>query len=185
MSKVRFGIKNAYYSKITESEGTITYATPKALKGAINLSLSPVGENAEIYADDILYFNENVNNGYDGTLELALISDDFKSDILGEIADSNGVIEENATASQHNFALLCEFTTDSGATKFAFYNCSASRSEIAGSTKTATKEFATETINLQIRPNADGIVQRHTNDTTDSTVVNNWYASVYQSTISA
>lgn len=184
MSKVKFGLKNAYYSKITTTENGITYATPKALKGAVSMSLAPAGESLEFFADNELYFGENVNNGYDGTLELALVSDDFKADILGETKNSDGVVEENATASQNNFALLCELTTDNGATKYAFYNCMASRVDIAGSTKTATKEVQTETLNLTIRPNADGIVQRHTTDDTSSSVVNAWYDAVYQPTAS-
>lgn len=184
MAKVKFGLKNAYYAKITESEGTITYGTPKALKGAVSMSLSPAGEALQFYADDSLYFGENVNNGYDGTLELALIPDDFKADCLGEVTNADGVIEENATAVQSNFALMCEFATDDGAKKFCFYNCLASRSDIAGSTKTETKEVQTETLNLTIRPNADGVVQRHTTDDTDDDVVAAWYTAVYEPTAS-
>lgn len=184
MSKVKFGLKNAYYSKITESEGTVTYGTPKALKGAVSMSLSPVGESVEFYADDSLYYGENVNNGYDGTLELGLIPEDFKKDILGEVVNEDGVVEENATAVQNSFALLCEFTLDDGARKFAFYNCRASRSDIASSTKTATKEVTTETLNLTIRPDANGIVERYTLPTTDTDVTNAWYDAVYQPTAS-
>ena len=185
MSKVKFGLKNAFYSKITESEGVISYATPKALKGAVSMSLAPTGESLEFYADNEMYFGENVNNGYDGTLELALVPDDFRADILGEIANADGVIEESATAVQSSFALLCELTTDDGATKFAFYNCRASRVNIDGATKTATKEVKTETLNLTIRPDANGIVQRHTGVGTDDDVVAAWYNEVYQPTISA
>ena len=46
-NKVHFGIKNAYYSKITKAvvEGvqTITYGTPKALPGSVSLSLDYSG----------------------------------------------------------------------------------------------------------------------------------------------
>ena len=171
MAKVKFGLKNAYYSKITESEGVVTYATPKALKGAVSMSLAPVGESLEFYADNEMYFGENVNNGYDGTLELALIPEDFKQDILGEVVNDDGVAEENATATQNSFALLVEFTLDDGERKFAFYNCKASRVDIASSTKTATKEVNTETLNLTIRPDANGIVDRYTLPTTGADVV--------------
>lgn len=182
MSKFKYGLKNAYYSKITETDGVITYGTPKALKGAVSVSLSPVGESIEAYADDSLYYGEEVNNGYDGTLELYLISEDFKKDILGETANEDGVAEENAVATQNSFALLFETTLDDGARKFAFYNCRASRPNIESSTKTATKELGTETLNLMCRPAQDGVVKRYTLPTTDTSIVSAWYDAVYQPT---
>ncbi|MCQ2911886.1 MAG: phage tail protein, partial [Clostridia bacterium] len=90
MEKVKFGLKNCYYAKITESG----YATPVRLPGAVSLTLSPVGETSEFYADDALYFGEKVNNGYDGSLELALIPESFRKDCLGEVLDSNNVLKE-------------------------------------------------------------------------------------------
>lgn len=184
-SKIKFGFKNAFYAKITESDGVISYGTPKALKGAVSMSLSPAGESLDFYADDMLYFGEEVNDGYDGTLELALIPEDFRADILGETVNADGVYEESATAVQGSFALLCECATDQKGRKFAFYNCRASRTDIAGSTKTASKEVQTETLNLKIRPDANGIVQRHTGDDTTDAVLEAWYTAVYQPTVSA
>jgi phi13 family phage major tail protein len=66
MPKVKFGFKNAYYSKLINTEGVISYATPKKLAGAVSMTLSPVGEDVEFYADDSLYFSDITNNGYDG-----------------------------------------------------------------------------------------------------------------------
>ncbi len=173
--KVKFGLKNCYYAKVTESG----YDTPVQLPGAVNLTLSPVGDDSEFYADDSLYFGEKVNNGYDGSLELALIPESFKKDILGEVLDSNNVLKEDATASQSNFALLFETTTDDGARKFVLYNCIASRPNIEASTKSATKEVKTETIDLTIRPNSDGVVKMKTTATTPAAVVSGWYSQVY------
>lgn len=179
MPKVKFGFKNAYYAKITETEGTITYGTPVKLNGAVSTSLAPAGESAEFYADDGLYFSDNSNNGYDGTLELALVPDDFKTDILGETLDTNQVLVENATGVSNPFVLLCEFTTDNGAKKFAFYNCMASRPELAATTKGETKEISTETLNLKIRPNKDGLVKVSTTAETSAETVSKWYTEVY------
>ena len=183
MPKVKFGFKCAYYSKITIGElGAVTYGTPIKLKGAVSMSLSPAGNEVEFYAEDGLYYSDSANNGYNGTLELALIQDDFLKDILGEVEDSNKVLQENVTVSASPFALLCEFTTDDGAKKFCFYNCTASRPELASKTKGESKEVQTETLNLKIRPNADGIVKASTKSDTTASVINNWYSSVYQPT---
>ena len=55
-NKVRFGLKNAYYAKVTfNDEGEPQYATPKRLPGAVSLSISPEGELEKFYADDIVY----------------------------------------------------------------------------------------------------------------------------------
>lgn len=181
MSKVKFGFKCAYYSKLTVTEdGTITYAVPKKLNGAVSMSLSPAGNEVEFHAEDGLYYSDSANNGYDGTLELALVQDDFLKDILGEIEDANKVLQENAITSTSPFALLCEFTTDDGAKKFCFYNCTASRPELASKTKGESKEVQTESISLKIRPNGDGLVKVATKTDTPVEVINNWYKSVYE-----
>ena len=184
-NKVKFGFKNCYYAPITVGEGgAITYGSPVALKGAVSMSLSPSGETTEFYADDGVYFSDVNNNGYEGTLELALVPDDFKVACLGAIADSNGVLVENSTAVNTPFALLCEFTGDEQARRFAFYNCLASRPDLASTTKGESIEVQSETLNLTIRPTADGIVKAETKADTDETTYEGWYSAVYESTAS-
>lgn len=180
--KVKFGFKNCYYATVTESGGSYTYGTPVQLKGAVSISLSPSGDNTEFYADDSLYWSDENNNGYEGTLELALVPDDFAIACLGVTKDTNNVLTENATSTTSPFALLCEFTNDDGATKFAFYNCHATRTDINGTTKGENKEVQTETLNITIRPRADGLVKNKTSDTTTSGVLEGWYTAVYEGT---
>lgn len=181
--KVKFGFKNCYYATVTENGGgSYTYGTPVQLKGAVSISLSPSGDNTEFYADDSLYWSDENNNGYEGTLELALVPDDFAIACLGVTKDTNNVLTENATSTTSPFALLCEFTNDDGATKFAFYNCHATRTDINGTTKGENKEVQTETLNITIRPRADGLVKNKTSDTTTSGVLEGWYTAVYEGT---
>ena len=117
--KVKFGFKNLYYAPILEDG----FGTPKHIPGAVSMTLSKSGEDVDFFADDTDYFRESVNNGYEGTLEVALIPDDFKIDCLGYSIDSNGVLVENANGVQKPFAMLCETTNDDGATRLAFLNC--------------------------------------------------------------
>lgn len=185
MNKVKFGFKNCFYAPITVGAGgSISYGTPVALKGAVSMSLSASGDTTEFYADDSLYFSDVNNNGYEGTLELALIPDDFKIACLGATKDSNNVLVEGSAAVNTPFALLCEFTGDDKERKFVFYNCLASRPDVASSTKNAAIEVKTETLNLKIRPNASGVVKAETSDTTSSEIVAAWYNSVYETTAS-
>jgi len=179
-NKVKFGFKNCYYATITEGTGgAITYGTPVQLKGAVSMSLSPSGETTEFYADDGLYFSDVNNNGYEGTLELALVPDDFKIACLGATKNTDNVLIENSTTVNSPFALLCEFTGDEKARKFVFYNCMASRPDVASTTKGESIEVQTETLNLTIRPNADGVVKAETSEQTQSTVLDGWYTTVY------
>lgn len=178
-NKVKFGFKNCYYATITESDNVITYGTPVALKGAVSMSLSPSGETTEFYADDSLYFSDVNNNGYEGTLELALVPDDFKVACLGATKDANDVLVEDSTKINAPFALLCEFTGDDKERKFVFYHCVASRPDLAGATKGESIEVQTETLNLTIRPTADGIVKAETSETTPTATLEGWYSAVY------
>lgn len=178
-NKVKFGFKNCYYATITESGGGVTYGTPVKLDGAVSMSLAPSGDTTEFYADDSLYFSDVNNNGYEGTLELAKVPDDFKIACLGATKDTNNVLVENSSTVNSPFALLCEFTGDEKARKFVFYRCVASRPDLNATTKGENIDIQTETLNLTIRPTADGIVKAETSETTTSGVAEAWYNSVY------
>lgn len=150
MAKVKFGLKNCYYAKATiKEDGTATYADPKRLPGAVALNMDPSGETSPFYADDIVYYTAPGSTGYTGTLELALIPDEFYADCLGQdTTTEEGVVIEDDSAQAASFALLFEFTTDEKAQKHVMYNCTATRPSISGQTKGQTTEVKTETINI-------------------------------------
>lgn len=189
-AKVKFGLKNAYYAVATidSATGAASYGTPKRLPGAVSISLEPSGENTPFYADDVAYFVTGGNTGYTGELELALITDDFRKDCLGEDQTTEaGVSIELGSASPTSFALLFEFTTDDKAQRHVFYNCTATRPTIAGTTKGETTEVSTETITVTATPvyNAaveDNIVKAKANST--ATPYDTWYTNVWQPTSS-
>lgn len=180
-NKVKFGFKNAYYAVLT-NDG---YATPVKIDGAVSMSLSPSGDTTEFYADDGLYFSDENNNGYEGTIEFALIPDTFKTACLGMVKDSNGVIEETSNAVNTPFALLCEFTGDEKSRRFVFYHCVATRPDLGATTKGESVEVQTETLNITIRPNTDGIVKCETSEDTSTSVYEGWYSDVYTALASA
>jgi phi13 family phage major tail protein len=175
-NKVKYGLKNVYYSILTEGSPD-SYATPVAIPGAVNLSLSPVGDNTVFTADDSEYFVAQGNNGYDGTLEIAELPDAFRTGVMGEVEDSKKVLFEKNTATPVPFALLFEFTGDAHAIKHVLYKCRATRANVEGSA-TVNKEIKTTTLNLSARPNSAGYVKANTKSDTDSTVNTNWYTAV-------
>ena len=155
-NKVKYGLKNVYYSVITLTNNVPIYGTPVHIPGAVNLTLSPVGEKVKFAADDMEdYFAENVNNGYDGSLEMALIPDSFRTDVLGDTIDNNGALIENANATVKRFALMYEFDGDAKKTRHVMYNVLASRPNIEGTTRSNTKEPKSETLEVEARPAAD------------------------------
>jgi len=154
-NKVKFGLKNVHYAVVTEAGGEVEYGTPKRIPGAVNLTLDAAGESVQFYADDMVYYEENTNDGYTGSLEMALIPDDFRKDVLGEIEDTNGALIENKDAKAKHFALMFEFDGDAKKTRHVLYYVLASRPSVSGSTRTNTKEPQTETLNITARPAPD------------------------------
>lgn len=179
-NKVKFNICNVHYAPITiGTDGTVTFATPVAMPGAVSLSLDPNGEPESFYADGIEYYTINNNMGYDGDLELAMIPESFRTDILKETADSNKVLVEDANSETGAFALLFEFDGDVKKIRHVLYNCSASRPKIESKTNEESREVQTETLSVKARPLASGYVKAKTGDSTTDATYNDWYKAVY------
>ena len=183
-NKVKYNLKNVHAAKLTKTVAdgvtSFTYATPKAIPGAVSISLDAEGESSPFYADGIVYFRSSTNNGYSGDLEIALIPEWFRTEILQEALDAKGVLVENSKVTESvKFALLFEFDGDVNAIRHVHYNCSASRPSIASETKEDTIEPGTETLSVTADPRSDGLVKARTGDTTDQTAYADWYKNVY------
>ena len=183
-NKVKYNLKNVHAAKLTtevvEGVTVYTYATPQAIPGAVSLSLDAEGDSSPFYADGIVYFRSYANNGYSGDLEIALIPEWFRTEILKEALDANGVLVEKSDNSENvKFALLFEFDGDERAIRHVLYNCAASRPSIESKTKEESIEPGTETLNLTADPRADGLVKSRTGDTTSTETYAGWYESVY------
>ena len=185
-NKIKYGLRNVYYAKITtvSTAGEPTYGTPTHIPGAVNLSLSASGEGSDFHADDSVYFHSESNNGYSGTLEMALLTDDFKKDCLGELSNTAGAKFEKADAPTAEFALMFEFQGDANATRHLLYRCTASRPDVAGATKEASITPQTETLNLTAMPRLDNAYVKARVEATATTVYNNWFTTVYTGTAS-
>ena len=92
--KVLFNLKNAHYAKhkVTGEDGTITFDTPVAIPGSVSLSLDAEGEVTKFYADGIVYYVCQSNNGYSGDFEVAMFPEQMMLDIWGMTKSKNGLI---------------------------------------------------------------------------------------------
>ena len=179
-NKVKFNICNVHYAlqKIDE-DGTVSFETPVARPGAVSLSLDANGEPSNFYADGYAYYTISNNMGYEGDLELAMVPESFRTDVLKEELDSKKVLLENANAETANFALLFEFDGDIRKIRHVLYNCSAARPTIESQTNEDEIEVQTETLSITASPLASGYVKAKTGDETDEETYNGWYTNVY------
>mgnify|MGYP001638053211 CR=1 FL=1 len=185
-NKVKFNICNVHYALLaTDTDGNISYGTPVAMPGAVSLSLDPNGEPSNFYADGYAYYTISNNMGYEGDLELAMVPESFRTDVLKESLDENNVLLENANAETENFALLFEFDGDVRKIRHVLYNCSAARPTIESQTNEDEIEVQTETLSITASPLASGYVKAKTGDDTTDTVYQGWYESVYLPTEAA
>lgn len=117
-------------------------------------------------------------------MELALIPDAFRTDILGETLDAKGMYVERSNDSQHEFALLFQFEGDDKATRHAMYRCVANRPSVSGTTKEASIEPQTETITITAMPRiSDEVVKArcpYTASTSSSYYT--WFSAVVEPT---
>ena len=185
-NKIKYNLKNVHAAVLTKtlSDGvySYSYATPQAIPGAVSLSLDAEGEASPFYADGIVYFRTMSNNGYSGDLEIALVPEWFRIEVLKEVMDNNGVlIERNDDIEPVYFALLFEFDGDKNAIRHVMYNCMVStRPTLESSTKEDNIEPGTETLSISADPHEDGLIKARSGDTINETVYASWYQHVYE-----
>lgn len=191
-NKVKFGLSNVHIAKITygtDANGnpTVTYGSPFALLGAVNLTLDAEGDSADFYADNTKYFSASANNGYSGSLEVAMINDTFRTTILGETADTKGAMIENKDDTISDFALGFQIEGDSKNRRFWFYSVSANRPSTSSQTIESSKEPVTDTLDITATARiTDGNVKVFMEESASNTTqYNNFFDAVYEKITSA
>lgn len=186
-NKIRYGLCNVYYAKLIDDN---TYDTPISLPGAISISLKKSGNDQPIYADNVLFYDLRSNNGYTGDLEMSVIPDSFKIDILGEEIDDNGVQSENTENQGSLFALLFEFSGDQLHKRHVFYRVHADRPDIASSTTNEKTKVESEKLSISCYASAgsgflkDRVKASVDNSTEHVAIYNAWFDKVYDGTVS-
>lgn len=150
-----------------------------AIPGAVSISFEQQGELTPFWADGIKYYVSASNGGYEGDLEVAMIPDQFRKDVLGEVEDKNKVLFENANVNAVEFALGFQIDGDKIPTLFWFYNCTATRPSVESSTTEDTKEPTTDTLTVSCASTEDGTVRAKTTPDSYEQVKDTWFTEVY------
>lgn len=185
-NKVEFGLRNCYYAVVTVDEsGKITYGAPKKLPGAVSITFDKSGDLIRFKADDIDYYTNANNQGYEGTLTLARVPEDFRTEVLKEKKTEKGVLIENSDAQTANIALMFEFQGDVKATRHLLYYCSANRPSVGSTTKDSGDPNTTELAIVASPRPSDNLVKASTSVGVDEETYNSWYTKVYEEAVAA
>lgn len=180
-NKVEFGLRNCYYAVVTVDEsGKITYGAPKKLPGAVSITFDKSGDLIRFKADDIDYYTNANNQGYEGTLTLARVPEDFRTEVLKEKKTEKGVLIENSDAQTANIALMFEFQGDVKATRHLLYYCSVNRPSVGSTTKDSGDPNTTELAMVASPRPSDNLVKASTSAGVDVETYNSWYTKVYE-----
>lgn len=180
-NRVQFSLKNVHYAPITTGEnGEVTFETPIPIPGAVSLTLDRQGSEVKFIADGVVYYASYTNEGYSGTLTIALIPESFRKTILREVEDeTDHVLVEYMDVETRPFALLFEIEGDQKASRRVLYYCTVG---VPGEDADgqAQKTPKTEAMSITAASLADGRTRARTMFDTPDDVFNNWFKSVWQ-----
>lgn len=178
-NRVQYGLTNVHYALITrEEDGTYKYETPKRLPGAVTLEANPTGDSNNFHADNGVYFARTANTGYEGTLTVAMITPEFRTDVLGEKLVKGGLLE-SSDARPKDVGLLFEIDGDEEATRFVFFDVSISRPSQSANTVAESIEIEGQELSFTAKPRLnDKAIRWNTGEATTKDEYDNFFKQV-------
>lgn len=183
-NKVKFGLKRVAFAIATIAEdGSATYGEPITFPGARTLSMEPQGAGEPWHADDGVYYFSSAPASRQGDLEMARIIDAFKRQVLGYIADANGILLEDMNPAEVHFALMFETMNDKRPRRYVLYNCMATAPTVGSATNEGSKEPQTETstitsTGIYVPSQGKWFDHGETTPNTDMETYANWFNTV-------
>ena len=158
-NKVEFGISQLHVGTYTvDDQGVATLGTPYHQAGAVSFSPEESQENSTFYADNISYWSGYSGGTIEGDLEVAMFSDEFKTQFLGYKALTNGGLANVKGVNKPDVAIFFQIEGDSESRRVALYNCSLGAINREYNTIEENKEPTTETLGVTcIGDNATGV----------------------------
>ena len=158
-NKVEFGISQLHVGTYTVGEGgTVTLGTPYHQPGAVSFSPEEQSESNTFYADNIPYWSGFSGGTFEGDLEVAKFSDEFKTQFLGYRALTNGGLANVKNAIKPSVYIAFQVEGDAESRRVIFYNCALGVITREFATIEDNKEPATETLSVTCTgDNATGV----------------------------
>ena len=158
-NKVEFGISQLHVGTYTVGEGgTVTLGTPYHQHGAVSFSPEEHSESNTFYADNIPYWSGFSGGTFEGDLEVAKFSDEFKTQFLGYRALKNGGLANVKNAIKPSVYIAFQVEGDAESRRVIFYNCALGVITREFSTIEDNKEPATEKLSVTCTgDNATGV----------------------------
>ena len=123
-NKVEFGISTLHVGTYYVSDqGVVSLGTPYHLPGARNFSPEQESNDNTFYADDMPYWAEYTEGAFSGDLEVALFTDEFKTQFLGYRALADGGLANVKNATKPNVYIAFDIKGDKEGRRAIFYNC--------------------------------------------------------------
>lgn len=186
-NKVRFGLKNVYYALLTEAADSNTnnvFGTPKAVPGAVSMTMDSNGTDGTFYADNVAYYKTFANNGYTGSLEMARITDEMLEDVWGMTVE-NGILTEKNNVQPKPFALMFQISGDKNEELYVLYRVvpttkpSMGSETVAEQVEPGTQTFDFEALPLVTGPSYQaGKVFGRTVESTSTAIRTAWFTDV-------
>lgn len=152
--KVMFNIKKAQAFPITSlgTNGVPTYGTTKLMMpGMVSISLDVEGSSEPFYADGIVYYTASASTSYTGTIENALLQDEFLTTIFKYFKDSNDNLVETDETPQE-FGMQFAVDSDDGEVYFTLFRVSAQRPNHNFQTKEDSANINPQSFDITIMP---------------------------------
>lgn len=177
MNKVKYNIHDVHYAPITVgADGEFTYGNPVKLPGAVSISLEPSdGDNEIFYADGEEYYVQSSANGYEGDLEMAMITDEFRKAVYGEIEDEDHNLWEGVNDEPKKIALGFVIDGSEASTFFWFLNCSATKPSVEAETNEENKTIGTDTVTIKCSPDKASHIRVKSTPQSDTS---DWFGAV-------
>lgn len=158
-NKVEFGISELHVGTYTvDDQGAVTLGTPYHQPGAVSFSPEEQAENNIFYADNIAYWSGYSGGTFEGDLEVAKFSDEFKTQFLGYKALTNGGLANVKNVIKPNVYVAFQVEGDAESRRVILYNCSLGVINREFKTIEENKEPTTETLGVTCTgDNATGV----------------------------
>lgn len=149
-NKVEFGISNLHVCTYEVNNGTVTLGTPLAVPGAVTLTLEPQGDDNTFYADNTAYWSQYSDNGFSGSVTVAMFPDEFKKQFLGYIDLDDGGVAQIKGATKPSVCLMFQSEGDAEQRRGILYNVSLGNINRSYNTVEDAVEVDTEEIDITV-----------------------------------